>query len=241
MSNTDLKVALVRTRSFPFMRGLPPNRVTYLRGEGSEAAAAYVQNVRDSGGRVVLVEQYTPRHSSITSSLADLFKPEDRSFFIHAEVKAYFPATFLGNDWKRALKTRTIPVRKIRRRFDIDVAAIEASLERAGLDPSAAQKVLQGHRQTSLFHTANHPSAALFTTLFEPCLAWLQHTGALSPQHHAGILAQIEREDGINHQTSHPTHPAVADALELEWANVAWYANWMAGHEHIRERHFDQA
>lgn len=238
-SHTAIPVAFYG-HTFGFMRATPPGRMRNIRGGNGQRAVRHVANMRGEGRRVILVEQYTPRQETITAEMRALFGPEDTAPLVHAETKAYFPATFLGRGWREEQRTGKLP-RKLKRRLDIDRAAIEISAERAGMGDAFAAAILDRHQEASLFHTPNHPSGPLCGILFGPVLGRLEALGAIDAEARAGILDQLMREDGISAITSHPLPEPVVDALELKWGALPWYRNWIEAHEAIRRKRYEDA
>lgn len=235
--STKLNVALVGRGAYAFMLNVAPGRVTYLGTP--EATAGYVRKMRETGSRVLLVEQVTPRHASVEDDVKALFTPDDTAALVHAEVAAYFLQAYLGRTWRQDLEEGKLD-RKVRRRLDIDKAAVASSLQRAGLDPDP-DALLGDHQKTILFHTDNHPTETLLARLFTPILDKLVAIGAIGEAERADVARRLVDDHGISHVTAHPVHERVGEALELEWTGALWYQDWADAFTFVRARRYDDA
>ena len=175
---------------------------------------ALIHDTRAAGRQVIYIEQVGPMGTGISDELRAL--ADGRVVFPHIEMQ-----TLWLSDQPRS-QTRREPG-QIRRRLDLDLAAIRRSVQRAGWDSDLADWIADTTASRRLFHTFNHPRGEVMARLHGEICRRLDAFGALASVAVEEAQADILAEDGLNFISHIPVNDAVVEALDLTWAREGWY------------------
>lgn len=176
---------------------------------------ALIRDARAAGRKVIYLEQIGPMSPGVSDALRAL--ADGRVLFPHIDLQALWLAD------QPHSQARQSPD-QIRRRLDLDLAAIRRAFKRAEWEADLADWIAASLSSDRLFHTFNHPRGEIMARLHGEICRRLAAFGALSPVGIDQAQADILAEDGLAFISHLPVSDAVVEALDLRWAREGWYA-----------------